>query len=583
MNETVWVIDFNGNLVDVNKTTVEVLGYSKEELLTVGLYGIDSSLRKEDIIALANTMPLDKLQIFETSHTTKDGRTFPVEVYSSLVTYQGKRAILSIARDITERKRIEELLVKERQELKLIIDTSPIIVFYKDKQGRFIRVNKTFAEAQKMPAEDFVGKTVFDLYPPEIAQGMADDDQEVLESGHAKLDITEQYESAAGVRWVHTDKFPICDKNGIPFGLIGFAQDITERKKAEEALGLRMEQLVAINQASQAVATSLDLDQVLTEVMSLAGKVVGSEYTSIVLVDEAGHISRGVENMPGVLSIERRARKRGFTSWILRARQPAVADEIGEDGVIRPRVGGGAPRTANPNLVAKGIKSFVGLPLIVKEHNVGVLYLHSLLPGTFKDQLALLTTFASQAAIAIEKARLYNAVQRELAERKQAEEALQRERDTAQQYLDIAGVLMAALDTDGQITLINQKGCEILGYKESELIGRNWFDTCLSEDAREEVRGVIERLMAGDIEPVEYYENAVLTKSGAQRILAFHNAVIRNQASQITGILFSGEDITERKRAEAELQASHEAERNFAERLTILSETTTELSKAESL
>ena len=87
---------------------------------------------------------------------------------------------MSIARDMTERKRIEELLVKERQELKLIIDTSPIIVFYKDKQGRFIRVNKTFAEAQKMPAEDFVGKTVFDLYPPEIAQGMADDDQGVL-------------------------------------------------------------------------------------------------------------------------------------------------------------------------------------------------------------------------------------------------------------------------------------------------------------------------------------------------------------------------------------------------------------------
>ena len=81
-----------------------------------------------------------------------------------------------------------------------------------------------------------MGKTVFDLYSAKIAQGMTNDDQEVIKSGHPKLNITEQYESASGIRWVQTDKIPICDKNGIPFGLIGFAQDITERKQAEEAL-----------------------------------------------------------------------------------------------------------------------------------------------------------------------------------------------------------------------------------------------------------------------------------------------------------------------------------------------------------
>jgi two-component system sensor histidine kinase UhpB len=73
-------------------------------------------------------------------------------------------------------------------------------------------------------------------YSPKIAQGMTDDDQEVLESGRPKLNIVEQYESASGIRWVQTDKVPICDKNGITVGLVGFAQDITERKQAEEAL-----------------------------------------------------------------------------------------------------------------------------------------------------------------------------------------------------------------------------------------------------------------------------------------------------------------------------------------------------------
>ncbi|MGD2034876.1 MAG: PAS domain S-box protein, partial [Bacteroidales bacterium] len=112
MNETVWVIDYNGDIIDVNKTAVNVLGYSKEELLTVGLYGVDTSISKSDIKTFASEMPTDKLQILETIHTTKEGKSFPVEVYSSLITYQGNPAILSIARDITERKESEAELTK---------------------------------------------------------------------------------------------------------------------------------------------------------------------------------------------------------------------------------------------------------------------------------------------------------------------------------------------------------------------------------------------------------------------------------------------------------------------------------------
>ncbi len=127
MNETVWVIDFQGNLIDVNKTATEILGYSKEELLTIGLCGIDTSLKKKDIRALAKSMPVDKLQIFETSHTTKDGRTFPVEVYSSLVTYQGKQAILSIARDITERKEVDKALRSINERLRVLHQISETV------------------------------------------------------------------------------------------------------------------------------------------------------------------------------------------------------------------------------------------------------------------------------------------------------------------------------------------------------------------------------------------------------------------------------------------------------------------------
>ncbi|MCJ7762509.1 PAS domain-containing protein, partial [Candidatus Bathyarchaeota archaeon] len=234
MNDTAWVIDFNGNFIDVNDAAVKVLGYSREELLSGGIQEIDKHLTKSEVQALISRLPTVGTQVFETVHTTKDGKDIPVEISSSLVTYQGKKAILSIARDITERKKDKEKLVKDQEELNLIINSSPIIIFYKDKEGKFLRVNKAFAEALQTPQKEFVEKTVFDFYTAEIAQGMANDDMEVLKSGRPKLGIIEQYESASGLRWVQTDKIPIFDENGVPNGIIGFALDITERVEMQK-------------------------------------------------------------------------------------------------------------------------------------------------------------------------------------------------------------------------------------------------------------------------------------------------------------------------------------------------------------
>lgn len=136
-----------------------------------------------------------------------------------------------------------------------------------------------------------------------------------------------------------------------------------------------------------------------------------------------------------------------------------------------------------------------------------------------------------------------------------AEKALQEERDRAQGYLDIAGFIIV-IEPDQTISLINRKGCEILGYEEQEILGKNWFDTCVPDRERERVRSVFDQLMLGAVEPVEYFENAVLTKSGGERIIAWHNTVLRDEAGAIVGALSSGEDITERKQVESERDAT---------------------------
>ena len=140
----------------------------------------------------------------------------------------------------------------------------------------------------------------------------------------------------------------------------------------------------------------------------------------------------------------------------------------------------------------------------------------------------------------------------DITERKQAEEKLKQEKDRAQTYLDVAAVAMIALDKEGHITLVNRQGAEMTGYSEEQLLGKDWFETCIPARLRMDVRDVFGQLMAGEVDPLEYYENLILTKDGEERTVAWHNALLRNAEGTIIGTLSSGLDITERVQAEQE-------------------------------
>ena len=114
--------------------------------------------------------------------------------------------------------------------------------------------------------------------------------------------------------------------------------------------------------------------------------------------------------------------------------------------------------------------------------------------------------------------------------------------------------IIISLDDEARIVTINRKACQILGYEEHELLGQNWFKTCLPQpEGMEKVYPYYLELMAGKIEGAEYLENAVVTKSGELRQIAWHNALLHEEQGKICGTLSAGEDITERKLAEEEL------------------------------
>ena len=149
-------------------------------------------------------------------------------------------------------------------------------------------------------------------------------------------------------------------------------------------------------------------------------------------------------------------------------------------------------------------------------------------------------------------------VYEDITERKRAEEAIRKSKETADKYLNVAAELIISIDDHGDITLLNDSGHSLLGYEQGELIGKNWFDTCISLDIREDVRKVFKKLMSGDIENVETYENAMFTKNGTEKIVRWHNTILRNDDGGIIGLLSSGVDITERKHAEEELHHLNE-------------------------
>ncbi len=146
----------------------------------------------------------------------------------------------------------------------------------------------------------------------------------------------------------------------------------------------------------------------------------------------------------------------------------------------------------------------------------------------------------------------------DITDQKEVARALEQERDRAQQYLDLAGVMFLALDTNGKVILANQKTCEVLGCPEEEILGADWSEEFLPVKTENQVRLVRQKIIRGNGKAVEFYENPVMTRRGQIRLIAWHNVPLQDETGRIIGSLSSGQDITERKETEEALQESEQ-------------------------
>ena len=123
-----------------------------------------------------------------------------------------------------------------------------------------------------------------------------------------------------------------------------------------------------------------------------------------------------------------------------------------------------------------------------------------------------------------------------------------------QQCIDKIGVMLLGLDNQGRITIINKAGSKLLGYSAEELIGVDWCDRFILQAEKPAQRQRFFRIIAGEEEQPDYHENIILTGNDEQRVIAWHNTLLRDNDGTVSGLLCTGEDITDHKDLEKRIK-----------------------------
>jgi PAS domain S-box-containing protein len=142
-----------------------------------------------------------------------------------------------------------------------------------------------------------------------------------------------------------------------------------------------------------------------------------------------------------------------------------------------------------------------------------------------------------------------------------SEYAIQKERDTSQKYLDIAGVLLVAINAEHKVTMINKRGCETVELPEEKIVGRNWFDDFVPETSREHAKWVFEQMRERTSQgQIVHQEGPIRVTRDRERVISWNHIALTDERGAFAGVLSSGEDITNHKQLENQLRHAQKME-----------------------
>ncbi len=420
----VLVMDSEGLITLVNAQTEKMFGYSRSELHRQPIEKLvpdrfwSEHKRDRDIFQGDPRMrPMG--QGLDLYAKRKDGSEFPVEIMLSPIMSSEETMVLTVVRDITLRKRAEDALRTSEEQLQSILDNSTTVIYVKDLEGQYLRVNRHFEEIYNIPRGQTKGKTDYDLFSKELAESLRANDQKVLQAA-SPMEFEEVVTHTGGIHTYISIKVPLFDPWGRPYAVAGISTDITERKKAEEALLLEI---------SMVLLSNLDVRKLLTAISATLHRIMPHEYASLALY---GPESKDLR----LLSLEHPDKEAALEKEMLSPAQEALAGRVmnSRQPLVLNDLEASANRfNATSRLAAEGIKSACFLLLTSQDRVLGTLNLVSREQGAFDPQhVDLLQKVAGHVAIALDNALTHRKVA-ELKERL-TEEKLYLEEEIRTEY-----------------------------------------------------------------------------------------------------------------------------------------------------
>ncbi len=216
----------------------EIFGYPEKGMLDMSIWKVIPEQSKQILTEAAEKRKNKTSESLQYSYKAlrKDGTLIDVEVRETKMQYNGRVAVIGTLQDITERKKAEDELLRQREYLRTVIDADPNFVFAKDSEGSFTLVNKSVAEMYGTTVEELTGKSMADIIPDaEEVEHFLKVDREVIRTGERKFIPEEKVSNlnTGEVMWCQTIKVPLNAVDG-SVQVLGVSVDITARKLAEE-------------------------------------------------------------------------------------------------------------------------------------------------------------------------------------------------------------------------------------------------------------------------------------------------------------------------------------------------------------
>ena len=396
----------------LNDQMCEMLGYSEEELVGQSArvaYETDEEFERVGRLKYSQIQE-GGMGTVETCLKRKDGSVLDVLLASSTIDPADlSKGTIFTAMDITERKRTQQKVEEQLQFLQTLMDTIPSPVFYKNAEGRYTGCNKAFEEFLGIPAEEIVGKTVYDMGAKEIADKYYEKDRELLEKPGKQLYEWKVKANDGELKDVIFNKATIMDTRGHVEGLIGVISDITERKRAQDQLQWKGEVDAALAELFKPLSSqSISIEEMANAISDQAKKLTRSKHGFVTIVDPSTGDNIAVtlsEMIPHTCKVSPEDQKivfsrgddglyGGLWGYCLNTLEPFYTNSPETHPASR-----GIPKGHIP------IKSFLSVPVVLNKELVGQISVANKQEDYTKRDLTIISQIAEFYALAIRRKR----------------------------------------------------------------------------------------------------------------------------------------------------------------------------------